>query len=221
MKFSKFLAPIAVAAASLFAASSSQAAFILTIAGSGTTTVVDNGVGDLAGTSGAIAWFGIIDGYSVSFASGTAADDPFNLHLTATVSGNGNALNALTFSLTKTDITAAPGLTSVNGGGGSYGIVPGGSYSWASYVDASNTAFGTATQVASLSGAGYSSGVATLDLSPAYSSTLIATFDFSGASTIGQFTASTDFGTNVPEPASIALVGLALLGAGVASRRKA
>jgi hypothetical protein len=90
--------------------------------------------------------------------------------------------------------------------------------SWATYVDDSNTAFGTATQLFASNTYG-GSGSATATLDGAYSAAIQANFDYRGVA-VGR-SGSLDLSIDVPEPTSIALVGVALIGLGLARRRKA
>lgn len=231
MKPSKYLVPIAVAAATLVGASAAHAALIVQItSGASTVTIADgsalDGAGflpgdfDFNGTAGAIGYTGGLNGWEIALAIASGVNDPFQMHLSSIVGGGGGE-GPITIKLTQTDLTAGPLGTIVGANGGGAGA---GAASWSAWVDDANMAFAQVTNIGTSSGYGGGAFSASPSLSGLYSATLVTTFDYT-AVTPSQYglvkTSSLDVGMQVPEPTSIALIGLALVGAGLASRRKA
>lgn len=221
MSIKKTLAPLFVGAALASVPAISQAALIAQITnGSSTLNVSDNGAGDLNGASGSIAYFGSFQGWEVTAAFGTSVTDPFQMHLSSIVSGNiGDG--SLTLKLTQTNLVAdqLPFWFGADGGGsGAWGSTG----SWSVFVDDSNAAFGQGTLVHSSSGYGTSAGNIMASLSGLYSATIVTTFNYSNVASLYAVGSSLDVTAQVPEPASLGLLGLALMGVGAARfRRKA
>ncbi|MBN4079040.1 PEP-CTERM sorting domain-containing protein [Beggiatoa alba] len=103
----------------------------------------------------------------------------------------------------------------------SFGGTTNGSISFQSYIDSSNVHFGKETLLSDsgiLSTRAYSgidSGVIT-NTTDAYSMSIYATITHRGEGQVSSF----DYNIKVPEPSSLALLGIGLIAVGFASRRK-
>ena len=217
MKFSKSLFASAAAALLALAPLASQASLTLTVQDlvtSASVTVTDGVGGDLldgvASYSGTVGnWF-----FTSSQGFGTSVQtDPFGLHLNASASTN-VAGSTLRVSVTEDNLTNFAGtlaslLSSIGG-------VTGGNVTYSVLVNGSTVFTGQSADHMVAGNAFADSGAATSLLSNPYSLTLTA--DIYHA-TGGKVT-SLDFEGSIPEPTSFALAGLALLGLGLASRRR-
>jgi PEP-CTERM motif len=226
MKFNKILASMAAGAALLAAPLASQAAFQLKISdGVLADLIITDGVDDTGigmGVPGVITFAVTYGEYEVVGSLGTSTFDPLDMHFTAAVTSfeGGAITKVLTMELTQTGLsTGVVGPTGVFFGSAGGGSGPS-SVSWSTYADDSDAAFGTGTLL--YNNPGYNgSGGATATMDGFYSATIRTVFDYRGLGATGIVSGSLDIDLDVPEPGTIALAGLALLGMGLARRRQA
>jgi len=191
------------------------------IDGGPTITCADGAACDSNSGTGIVAFSQSLGDFSVNVTTGlskpilTGGAPLMDLNsVNVQVSGGAHTLQ-IGFSDTGFDIYG--GRITTDYGGTLNGI--GASLDYSAYYDAGNTLFGQGTLIGTGgSGPGAYSGSADGGWSPnaAYSVTEILTLTTGGGMTVF----SGDFAVNVPEPGTMALIGLALLGFAAAYRRR-
>ena len=224
MKFLKSLLAAGAASMLAFAPMASQAALTLTLddlsTGGVDVIVLDNGVGDAFALADVITYIGSAGTFNINVSTGlgdAATPALFGLDLNSV--NTSLAAGTLRMTLTETDLnfgTVGSSLIS-----GLIGGTTTGSVNWSLLVDDNNVGgYGVGTVAMSgataSAGAFSDSGASTLPVTDPFALTLVVdiTHGASGGTT------SFDFSGSIPEPTSLALISLALLGAGVASRRR-
>ncbi len=201
---------------------SSSATLILTLDDLSTAgvdvTIVDNGAGDIDSALSFLAYNGKVGTWSFNTTAGfgNGTSDIFGIDL---FSGNASssAGGTLRISLTETNLSfgQAPGMLPISS---LIGGTTQGSIAYSSYADDANAAFGKSVLLfsGSASGGAFSNGSTVLtQLSDPFSLTLQVDITH-----VGKKTSSFDFAAQIPEPTTLALLSVALLAAGAATRRR-
>jgi MYXO-CTERM domain-containing protein len=217
----KHLVSTALASVLALACVPAMAALELNLqSGGASVTITDGGVGDANPLAGAITFIGSVGSYFLNVTTGLGSDlltlpEITDLNSVDTTTTGGDLL----IGLTQTGLNFGSGAHQINGLiGGTLGS--GMSIAYSLYADAADTAFGMGSLLFSGSagpGAFADSGGASFaDPSGTFSLSQFAAITGTGSST-----ASFDFATNVPEPGTAVLAGVALLAlAGIARRRR-
>lgn len=221
-------AALIVAGVMAFAAKPAHALLEFDISDGATTTAfAEGGALDESLDPGRIEFNDSIGVFNIVLATGLskpiigseteAVLDLLSLSLSSTAGGS------LTIKMTDTDFTQANymGFMTTNIGGTSTGSV-----NIKTYIDSTNTAFGTETLLADLDVADFSSsGIAAfaghksgwINTGAPYSLTMIVTVSHDNAGDLTSFDAELRV---LPEPAALALFGIGLTGLGLISRRR-
>lgn len=224
------VALIAAWAAGAGTASEAEAAFAMRVTqGASVVTIADEGAGDLGGGNGFILFSGSVGEFflNVNVGQSDPVLPPPLPHLDLNVTATTSAINAPTLPATLVVELSQTGFdhNGLQGYNTHWGpVVPGGGTSELDvYIDRDDALFGTSgagvTQVADLGpvtspGAFLSAtGLAIAD--PSYSVTLKWTITHTG---LGTTTGNANF--QIPEPGSLALLGIGLLGLGGALLRR-
>lgn len=219
-----------VAAAGLFAVTSTAQATLSLRVIDGTTTIAtinDGGVGDLNPTLGAVTYVGsfgaaitnVDSGLSKPIIGSVTAPE---LHLDGVLASSGAI--SLTLMLSDTDFSGSLADFYASIGG----VLDGGlgsDITYSIYRDLSNTLFGIGAanlvcSVGPLTGNPFGGNCAnTLGVDSAYSITMVAALNHAGAGH-SSFNAITGDNASVPEPSAMILAGIGLIGLAAWSKRK-
>jgi hypothetical protein len=191
-----------------------------------TTTISDNGAGDLNPLLGVVVFSGGIGDFVVNVSTGITkpvAGSPSEPHTdlaSIDVFVDSVNSNVLTVSFTDVDFTGPLGFaTSIVEIGGTF-TAAGGSVNYSAYLDNTNTAFGIGTLLAALGpfgpGAFSGTGGGNVSTTSPFSLTSVVSIAPTGLGAVASFDASTRI---VSEPASLILIGSVLLAAGVLGRK--
>ncbi len=209
------LTTTALTSALLLAAPAAHATLLLMV---DSTTVTDNGAGDLNPTTGAITYSGGAANFNIAVNTGIATSMP-SIDL-SNVLGQSTGAGTLVIKLTNTGLTSPVGLQSWltqfsgNVSGGSATVQA------QTYIDTSNIAFGMGTALGNLTGTTSPFGLASMNVGGGmtpYSLTEVVTITATGANR--NFSLDTQLSL-VPEPASLGLLGAGLVGLGFVRRRR-
>ena len=182
----------------------------------GTVTVLcaDGAACDANGTAGAVTFIGSVGVFNLNVTTGLSTpfypDNHMDLNSVNATSATGGTLTVM---LSQNGFSGAGTYVSAIGG------TSGGAVAASAYADASNALFGTGTALGATQnfGTGAFSGSwngAYAGASP-YSLTQIVSITHRGAATT-----SFDYELKVPEPGTLALLGLGLIGIGASRRRR-
>jgi len=217
---------LVLAAAFLLPSQSVQALAIRLSDGASIVTVNDGGAGDLNPVTGAVTFLGPIGGWGINVTTGLsypilgAPTLPYLDLNSVNVSSSG--AGSLTIYLTDTNFNSGSGpRTFLSEIGGTLTSSPGSSLDFDAFLDMGNNAFGVSgsgvTQLADLGFTGSpladAAGGNAVVGPGNYSVTLRVTMNPGGPGVT-----SFDASTRIPEPGTLALLGLGLLGLGLARR---